>query len=81
MEKKDTEIRVTVTPMDGTLPTLLTTKELQTYLRLSRNSAVKFGRTCGAERRAGGVSRWDVNDINEGLRHEQTNEEAGNVSV
>lgn len=66
----EVKMKITLTPVDGTLPMLLTTKELQTYLRLSRKSAVKFGRECNAERRAGGVFRWDLSAINEGLRQD-----------
>ena len=66
-------MKVILTPTDGTLPELLTSKELQTYLRASRGTAEKFGKACGAERRVGRKLLFDLKTINEALQAKYQN--------
>lgn len=61
-------MKVILTPLDGTLPALLTSKELQVYLRVSRGTAEKFGKACGAERRVGKRILFDLETINEAIQ-------------
>lgn len=63
-------MKVTLTPTDGTLPKLITSKELQIYLRASRGTAEKFGKACGAERRVGRKMLFDLDTINRALTQE-----------
>lgn len=49
------------------LPRLLTSKELQSYLRSGRSLAEKFGKACGAERRVGRKLLFDLETINRAL--------------
>lgn len=60
-------MKVTLAPIDGTLPKLLTSKELQAYLRASRSTAEKFGKDCGAERRVGRKMLFDLETINRAM--------------
>ena len=60
-------MKVTLTPIDGTLPKLLTSKELQAYLRASRGAAERFGKACGAERRVGRKLLFDLETINRAM--------------
>ncbi len=61
-------MKVILKPLDGTLPELLTSKELQVYLRVSRGTAEKFGKACGAERRVGRKLLFDLETINEAIQ-------------
>lgn len=49
-------------------PKLVTSKELQEYLRVSRSTAEKFGKTCGAERRVGRKLLFDLSVIDEAIK-------------
>ncbi len=55
---------------DGSLPQLLTSKELQIYLRASRPTAEKFGKECGAERRVGRKLLFDRETIEQAIKQE-----------
>ncbi len=48
-------------------PELVTSKELQAYLRVCRTTAEKFGRTCGAERRVGRKLLFDLATVKAAL--------------
>ena len=51
----------------NSLPELVTSKELQAYLRVCRGTAEKFGKACGAERRVGRKLLFDLATINAAL--------------
>lgn len=68
-------MRITLTPIDGTLPQLLTSKELQAYLRVCRPVAERFGRDCGAERRVGRRKLYDLDVINQKLTEQEAKTE------
>lgn len=57
-------MKATLAPADVTLPKLLTSRELQAYLRASRGTAERFGKACGAERRVGRKLLFDLATIN-----------------
>ena len=63
-------MKVMLIPVDGTLPQLLTSKELQSYLRVCRPVAERFGKECGAERRIGRRKLYALDVINEALTRE-----------
>ena len=63
-------MKIMLTPINGSLPKLLTSKELQVYLRASRGAAEKFGKACGAERRVGRKLLFDLETINQALTQE-----------
>ena len=50
------------------LPKLLTTKELESYLHVSRNTARKIGKECGAVRHAGRRILFDLDTINAAIK-------------
>lgn len=66
-------MKVILTPTDGTLPELLTSKELQVYLKSCRTTAERFGKACGAERRVGRKLLFDLKTINEALQAKYQN--------
>ena len=68
-------MKVILTPTDGTLPELLTSKELQAYLRASRGTAERFGKACGAERRVGRKLLFDLATINAALEERAAGKE------
>lgn len=53
--------------IESALPELVTSKELQAYLRASRNTAEKFGKACGAERRVGRKLLFDLATVKAAL--------------
>lgn len=54
--------------IESTLPELVTSKELQAYLRVCRGTAEKFGKACGAERHVGRRLLFDLATINAALK-------------
>ena len=60
----------------GALPKLITTKELQNYLRVSRPTAEKFGKKCGARRRVGWKNLYDLATIDAAIRQTQREKDA-----
>lgn len=53
---------------ERTAPKLLTSKELQQYLKVCRTTAEKFGKECGAERRVGRKLLFDQDIIDQAIR-------------
>lgn len=56
---------------DTEMPTLVTSRELQGFLKCCRQTAEKFGKTCGAERRVGRKMLFDLATINQAIRQKQ----------
>ena len=48
-------------------PELVTSKELQAYLRVCRGTAERFGKACGAERRIGRKLLFDLATVKAAL--------------